>query len=367
MYLRKLNYKENQDSQELNPWEIDDLYLGNLSLIIGNNAVGKSRTVNVIYNLALFITQAEKLKNGEWELNFETEDKKTFIYYCNIQHQKVIAEKIEFEGKIKLDRSEKTTYIESERTEKTQISPPPDKLVLHIRRDKEEYPFLEFLYSWAENTTAYKFSLGNPSALSFPSQNFGRFPGLELTSQIIEKLSDQTRLKIVEDFNQIGFNIEKIETSELKGVQGLPPLLFKIITFIEKGLKFPLKQFELSGGMYTAFSLLVNIHYLLQENPNQKLTLIVDDLGANLDYERSTKLAKLLFNKLIPKKTQFIATTNDRFLMNAVSLESLNILTRQGGKVKSKNYINNKKEFDEFSSTGLNNFELFSSDFLKKK
>jgi hypothetical protein len=60
-------------------------------------------------------------------------------------------------------------------------------------------------------------------------------------------------------------------------------------------------------------------------------------------------------------------TTNDRFIMNAVPLEYWLILSRDGGQVTSLNYRNSKEMFDDFESTGLSNFDLFSSGYYKKQ
>ena len=126
-------------------------------------------------------------------------------------------------------------------------------------------------------------------------------------------------------------------------------------------------QFNISSGMLRAFSLLVIIQYLLEEKTGEQKTVLIDDFGEGLDYERATKLAKLVFSKMKQNKIQFIATTNDYFLMNSVEIEYWNILQREWDKVKALNYINSKELFDKFRLTGLNNFDLFSSDFLKKE
>ena len=48
-------------------------------------------------------------------------------------------------------------------------------------------------------------------------------------------------------------------------------------------------------------------------------------------------------------KIQFITTTNDRFLMNAVDIEKWNILIRENEKVKALNYTNSKKGLTSLS------------------
>lgn len=102
----------------------------------------------------------------------------------------------------------------------------------------------------------------------------------------------------------------------------------------------------------------------MEESNGTLSTVLVDDLGEGLDYDRSTQLAKIVFEKMSKNNLQLIAATNDRFLMNAVDIKDWNILLREANKVKAINYSNNRKLFDEFKLTGLSNFDLFSSDFL---
>ena len=118
--------------------------------------------------------------------------------------------------------------------------------------------------------------------------------------------------------------------------------------------------------MFRAFSLLAMIQHVL-DTVKGNITILVDDLCEGLDYERSINFTKLLFNKLKEKNIQLIVTSNDSFLMNAVGIEYWNILIREKSTVKAFNYKNSKEIFDDFKFTGLNNFDLFSSDFLDKK
>jgi hypothetical protein len=93
--------------------------------------------------------------------------------------------------------------------------------------------------------------------------------------------------------------------------------------------------------------------------------IIVDDLCEGMDYERASKLGKYIYDTLESKNIQFIATSNDSFLMNAVDVKYWNILHREGNKIHSYNVTNSKEKFDKFKKTVLNNFDLFSSDFLE--
>ena len=132
---------------------------------------------------------------------------------------------------------------------------------------------------------------------------------------------------------------------------------------LEEHMKKGIPQHEISQGMFRALALIVFIEYLSTKDVS---TLIVDDLCEGLDYNRASKLGKLLFSKIELDKVQLITTSNDSFLMDLVNIEYWNVLLREGAKVKAFNYTNSKDLFDEFRYTGLSNFDLFSSDYLQE-
>ena len=61
-----------------------------------------------------------------------------------------------------------------------------------------------------------------------------------------------------------------------------------------------------------------------------------------------------------------MASSNDSFLMDVVDLKYWNILHRNNNKVEVINKEQHPDMFDRFEMTGLNNFDLFSSDFIAR-
>ena len=94
---------------------------------------------------------------------------------------------------------------------------------------------------------------------------------------------------------------------------------------------------------------------------------MIDDIGEGLDFERSSSLIRLLIKKASSSKFQLIMTTNDRFVMNNMPIKYWTILDRVGSECLVYNYRNSRKLFNEFELTGLNNFDLFSSNLFKKQ
>lgn len=367
MKLYKLNYRENSDNPKANFWEIKDLILGNLNLIVGKNATGKSRTVNLIASFASLITE-KMISNGEWNIEFKMDNGSSFHYELLLEGGFVKKEIIFLDGRKLLNRTLDKTEIFSNTEKKfITINPPSDKLVLHIRRDEKEYPFLENLFDWGNGVKWFDFGKVDPNndeeIISTSRELSGKIAKLDSISRFFDEIGSNSQEKVREDLNSIGYGVEKIENRSLVTKTGI----FKTLFFKEKGIDFPMHKSNLSKGMYAAFALLLMIQYIVDKNANKKdIVILVDDLCEGLDYDRSINFTKLLFNKLNKLGLQFIVASNDRFLMNAVNIEHWNILKRQNGLVKAFNYINNKETFDEFKFTGLNNFDFFASEYFEE-
>lgn len=354
MRLSKFSYKL-VNFPGIDDWMIDDVYLQELNLIVGKNSVGKSRALNILSSFAEMVTQDEPVFAGEWKFYFVNNNHKEILYFINTRSREVVEEKLSIDGKLMLERNHEVTRLYSNTKEKFEdIDPPDDKLVLHARRDKKEYPFLEDIVIWAQNTYTFKFGQINPKAfLSVDSQG-RRLVTLEDIPSVIGELSDKSVSDVVRDFNELGYCIEKFY-SKLEGRKD-------ILYVKEKGLKHELRQHLLSQGMFRTLTLIVFIHFLVDKGNVQ--TIIVDDFCEGLDYERATILGKLVFEMLAKHNIQLIASSNDSFLMDVVNIRNWNVLERQLSVVKVHNYINSEEKFSDFKYSGLSNFDLFASDYL---
>ena len=370
MLLTKLNYFGNKNMP--NYWEINDVNLGKFNLIVGLNAVGKTRLVRVISNLAKFISKKIRFKNGYWNIEIRGEEDKVYVYELELIGGIIIKEKLLENDMLLLDRKKNKGKIFSKvENNMDTFYPPENELALNIKRDIRNYPYLEDLIKWADNFLVYTFSCVRPNEISIPQKNEGLFENLNTTPYILLKLFDNIRKgkegskkvkecieHIMKDLAYIGYPSEGI------GVRTIGPGEC-IIDIKEKDLNCHTKQIQMSQGMYRAISLIVIIEQILQLN--KKVTVIIDDLAEGLDFTRSMRLTKLLFNKVKGSKIQTIITSNDRFLINSVNIKYISFLERQGHKVKAYNYLNSKNLFEDLIMTGLNNFDFLSGKMYKGK
>lgn len=334
-----------------------------VNLIVGQNATGKTRVMNVLKHCAAQIAgKIPRLMTGSWTLTFETSEKATFDVYCDIADGEVREERITRNGETLLSRRGESGKIKNDHNHETKsYEPPRNKLTLHVRRDKKEYPYLEDLFDWGDNYYGYMFASRRPNELlAGPGVESAPLESLESVPHLLQEALGKgvAADAIISDMRRVGYLVEGISIKELL------PLKALTVALREDGLPCEVEQTEISAGMYRALSTVVIVNFLRHQQ--KPCTLAIDDIGEGLDYERSIKLIKLLLRKTEKSNIQLILTSNDRHLLNAVDVRSWNILERKGGKVRAFNYANSKEAFDDFAMTGLSNFDFLSGQMYKE-
>lgn len=359
MILSKINFTLKPN--EPDSWEIKDVILGPFNLIVGLNATGKTRFLNIITNLAKILTKKSPPLPGCWIVEFKKEDEQTiYKYELEIKNNIIIKEVLWSGNDLLLERHKDSGKIYSfERKETVKFSPPQNELSLNVRRDVKEHLFLEDLYTWAGTLLRYDFSGVMSRDVAIPLNQTSLLDNLNTTPYLLREIIENKGMldRIIKDFSSIGYPVEDIGV-KIQKMQGISEVCIAAVK--EKDLGCETLQPEMSQGMFRALSLLVIIEHIL--NSNKKCTVIIDDIGEGLDYTRSSKLTGLLLDKVKDSNLQLIITSNDRFLINSVDIKSINFLERQGHSVKAFNYFNSKDKYEEFIFSGLDNF-----DFLRGK
>jgi hypothetical protein len=175
---------------------------------------------------------------------------------------------------------------------------------------------------------------------------------------------------ILSDMREIGYKLSEIGTKvpslinpdiSVDSPDNLPQFLY----IQEEDLTSVTEQSEISQGMFRALSLFIQINYsLLASKPS---CIVIDDIGEGLDYQRSSSIIKILIDKAERGLVQLIMTTNDEFIMNGVPIEYWSLIERTPGSAKLHNIYNSSEKIEEFKFIGLNNFDLFTSEFLLQK
>jgi hypothetical protein len=371
MKLIKLSYSEFVGTPL--EWSVTDLEFGDVNLFVSKNAVGKTRIVSILNNLAhrLLNPGPTDYENGRFDLGF-THNESEIRYQVDIKNHAVVEETYTYRGEILLHREANGDgeLFNASFGKKGKIKIPENEL-LAARRDDKQYPFLSPLHIWAGGLHFYPFNtdLGKFMLVL----DVARDPGLPFNAHnknlVVNAFINGAKHldykgAVIVDMGKLGYEIEDIKVDSQRSL-GPGVSQFEGLRVKELGVADFLDQISLSTGMFRCLSLLIQLNLFAKSGTPQ--CLVIDDIGEGLDYERSRDLVKLLIDKALDSDMQLIMTTNDRFIMNAVPLQYWTVLERRGGIVTFYNHNNAKDIFDEFKFTGLSNFDFFSYDFMHQE
>lgn len=390
MRLTQIEYSQFPNAKH--EWRLEGCTLGDINLIVGKNANGKTMLYNILTNLVKLL-RGERIGfgTGDWTLHFD-DDGDSLIYFLKLVEKKVYEERLTINGKDKMTRG--TNGVGKIWAEKInelldfQLS--DSQLACVARRDSIQHPFFESLAQWAASFRSYSFGTDmEKSAYSeeqpaqskrkenrfiVASEGLATFDpsnplhlvykkGVDMYDGNKDKKGTSKKVfsrQLLSDMKTIGYDVKKIDLQPMTRFIAQQALGLHVS---ENDIGYTTNQYEMSQGMFRALSLLIHLNVALLEK--KASCIVIDDIGEGLDYERSTELIRLLIKKAEQSSVQLIMTTNDRFVMNNVPLEYWSVIERQPHKSVIYNYRNSKEVFDSFEMTGLNNFDFFSGKFYK--
>ena len=319
MKLQKISYVEFEGLPS--EWRLDDLVLGNINLIVGKNATGKSRTLGLINNLAKIISGSMKPFFSSGNFNAEFDDNgKVLQYNVEVENSCVIKEEFILDGQKLLTRGRGGVGDIFTKTEDKfmKFQTPESDLAIVARRDSIQHDFIEPLWSWSNAVHFYLFgtSLGKEHGQISQSDENAKFNLNDKNLVVgaldngLKQFGDDFKRLIMKDMAYIGYNISDV------GIKPLPiPLLnnvtlpFRMLFLQEEGLGGITEQISISQGMFRVLSVVIQIN--LAEMISEPACIIIDDIGEGLDFERSCKIIELLIQKTRDRSVQLIMSTND--------------------------------------------------------
>jgi hypothetical protein len=175
---------------------------------------------------------------------------------------------------------------------------------------------------------------------------------------------DTFKQEVVSDMKAIDYDIDDVGLMSPGSFKMLTTLPGELRTLFvkERALDIPTEQVEMSQGMFRVLSLIIQLNF--SKMAQRATTVVIDDIGEGLDFERSCALINLLMAKYSGSNIQLIMATNDRVVMNQVPLETWSVMQRSGHHCRVFNHANSRQAFEEFKFTGLNNFDFFATDFI---
>jgi energy-coupling factor transporter ATP-binding protein EcfA2 len=374
MQLKKIDYHEFTKGG-ISYWELSNLTLDKINLLVGKNATGKSRTINVIKNLGdLLIGMHPDYPHTAYAYIELIDSSDVYKYTLEISSYKVVFECLEVNNERKIERGKDGLgKIFAEKENKMidfQVS--EKQPVVLLRQDAIQHPYIRKFLDWADGLRVYSFGGTLGRELGFPmnadvDQHINLRDAQQATGLFIKgqnEYGDVFSQEILSAMGKVGYNITKIWTNPMQYPSQTNRFVLMICVF-EHDWEGILFQPLMSQGMFRALSLIIQITYnVLNNSPT---TILIDDIGEGLDFDRSSSLIKLLIEMVKESDIQLIMSTNDRYVMNNVPLEYWQVIQRNGGECKVYNYQNSKEKFDEFKYMGLNNFDFLATDYLNSE
>ena len=380
MFLKSIEYAQYEGTPRI--WKLEGCTFGNINLIVGKNATGKSRALSIINALANLLSGEDKLHylSGNYIVEFDNEGQEV-NYTLHYEDLSIISEELNINSENKLQRKKDGigSIYYAKLGKPIEFQTPTNELAVVARRDTIQHPFLEDLFNWGKYVRRYLFGtdMGKGQLAVLKKDEVKAEKQLlnpKNTNLVIamflegrKRYSVNFNEAIINDMNAIGYSLEDIGTHTPESIiidSNFLPTEPVGLYVKESDLECMTDQVDMSQGMFRALSLIIQIHYsLFTSTPS---CILIDDIGEGLDFERSSALVKLLIERAKNSSVQLIMATNDRFIMNNVPLEYWLVIQRVGGISKIYSQRNSPQLFEDFKLTGLNNFDFFSSEYYLK-
>lgn len=364
MILSGLKYTRFID--EPREWSIvgrddDYAYFGNMNLLVGKNASGKSRTLNVIREIANLLAGRINIKqvispSGHYELIFKNES--YFYKYAFAFKDRIITEEVlSYNDKIILDRNRKI-FVNTEKPEVLSEIGGNELAVSLI--DSKGNPYFPDLVIWGQSLRNHMFAnqVEKNRLVKDCTQATEDPQDIEPVHTFFkgqQQFGDDFVTEIKNGMNELGYSISDIDIRETAAGYSL---------FVEEEGGYAVSQRDMSQGMFRALSLFIMLCYARMTKLS--LCLLIDDMGEGLDFDRSQIIIDMVIKKINNSNMQFFMTSNDRHVMNQISLKYWSVISRDRTKSIFYDYQNSKEIFDDFKYTGLNNFDFLATDFFKE-
>ena len=378
MILRKFEYSEHD--REPQEWRMEPLSVGMVTLLVGKNASGKSRTLNVLWGLAGLVAGATKLvfKSGNYLIRFvddKSEYDRAAVHGPACHPGKILERQAGF-ARARPGGSGK--LLASKTGQMLEFQTPDSELAAVTRRDSIQHPYFENLYSWGKGVRHFQFgtSLGKDRLVYLTKDKPSNFDPRNTAEVIsvfrrgLEEFGDDFTRNIVSDMAAIGYKLEEVglrpPESITVTIEPFTPSGELVGLYVkEQDLSGLTDQVNMSQGMFRALSVIIHLNY--SQGGEQPSCILIDDVGEGLDFDRSCALIDLLMRKAQAGGVQLIMSTNDRFVMNRVPLQYWSVIHRDGNVCRFFNYENSRDKFEAFKLTGMNNFDFFATDFVRSK
>ncbi len=149
MKLVKLEFAEFPKGDRA--WILHPVDFGKINLIVGRNASGKTRLLNIIYALATLLSGAKRdpYESGRYRATFDAKDGLA-TYELHYEDRLILEERYIVAGEPVLERgSDGRGTLKAVDVDRLRFETPQNQLAAVLKRDAIQHAFLQELYQWA--------------------------------------------------------------------------------------------------------------------------------------------------------------------------------------------------------------------------
>lgn len=348
MRIKNLSYKDNASS-----WELRQIGLDQLNLLVGASGVGKTMSLNVIYFLS-GIARGNSVNGVEWSIAFIDEIGRECIWegkFENLGLGKEISKlfkTVNKDDKFPLDIakivSEKliiNNYQVITRTaheilffDKPTIKLSPTESAINLLKEETQIQpvYQSFLKIFRNETLSggrviefNKIASRFTTLTAIQNSNLDTFLKLALLSQHEPIVFEQIKTTFIAIFPHIeNIQIKTIEQADLP----LHVAQFPFVQIKEKYIDRWIFPWELSSGMLKTLGIISDL-YLLPAGS----VLLIDELENSLGINCIDDIGELLSTN---SNIQLIVTSHHPYIINTIDMQYWRILTRQGSVVTGR-------------------------------
>jgi ABC-type dipeptide/oligopeptide/nickel transport system ATPase component len=333
-------------------WQFEPIEFSNLALLVGVSGVGKTQTLEGIFNLRK-IANGESLKGVSWDIQFTVDDieykwqgefgrgyQQLSLFGDEDSEEHPLDNKFEIVNEylwaneqIIIEREDNIIKFQGEKTPKLS----PFKSAIELFNQEEDIApvqkgFNRIIYSIDQSVNkVYRIPryLLLKDSLSLEEIQKIDAPTL-IKLALVYYHVPQVFQKIKEHFINIFSQVEEIKFEVLKNVKKtiVSDAPQRSIFLKEKGVKHFIPQYRISSGMFKTLMYISEI-YLYPEGT----VILIDEFENSLGVNCIDIVTDLLMEK---RNLQFIITSHHPYIINKIGMEYWKIVTRKGGVVTVK-------------------------------
>lgn len=344
---------------EKDPWEFQIDYFDNINLLVGISGSGKSRFLNLLFNLARSISKSVPFSHGRWKIEFLI-DRKKYKWELVIGNNDEFESFIERERLVVQDDDNEDLLIDRNKDNflfKRRELPKLQKNVPGISLLKEEESIMPVYNQFTHMQRRLFHESGLRDAMAYEPvdlriiDNIRNKKDIELIWK--HELTVNTKMYLMKelfpDLYDVAISNFKnifpfITNCDVKPItaRGIPaPPNTLVVTFCikEKGVKNWINLAELSSGMQKVLLIITDI-LLLPKNSTYIIDEYENSLGINaIDFLPDFLLA------YAQQDSQFFITTHHPYLINSMPIEYWRIFRRVGSSVEVKSGTDLKERY----------------------